>query len=44
MKAWHGDASQITAAQKLFFHRARLNSLAASGKYRTALEKEGSIA
>ena len=44
MKAWHGDASQIPAAQKLFFHRARLNSLAAAGKYRAALEKEGSIA
>lgn len=44
MKAWHGDASKIPAAQKVFYHRARLNSLASEGRYTEALENESSAA
>jgi fructose-bisphosphate aldolase class I len=44
MKAWKGDAKNIPAAQKIFLERARLNSLASTGKYTTAMEKEVSLA
>jgi len=44
MQTWHGDAKQIPSAQKVFYHRAHLNSLAATGKYTPALEKENSVA
>ncbi len=44
MKIWHGDNKNIPAAQKTFYQRAKLNSLAAVGKYSSSLEKETSIA
>lgn len=40
MKLWHGDKNNISAAQQAFYQRAKLNSLAATGKYNAAMEKE----
>lgn len=44
MKIWQGNDKNISAAQKAFYERAKLNSLAATGKYAPAMEKETSIA
>lgn len=44
MKIWHGDNKNIPAAQKAFYDRAKLNSLAAVGKYTPSMEKETSVA
>jgi len=44
MKIWHGEAKNVIAAQKAFYIRAKLNSLATTGKYTTDMEKETSIA
>lgn len=44
MKTWAGKEANIAAAQKAFLKRAKLNSLAAVGKYTEAMEKETSIA
>ena len=44
MKTWKVDAHNVAAAQKIFLERAKLNSLANTGKYTTALEKETSLA
>lgn len=44
MKIWHGDKNNVTAAQKAFYERAKLNSLASNGKYNSSMEKEVSIA
>ncbi len=38
-KAWSGKAENVAAAQAAFAHRARMNGLAASGKWQQALEK-----
>jgi fructose-bisphosphate aldolase class I len=40
LKAWHGDASQVPAAQRLLHHRAKCNSLACLGQYTEAMERE----
>lgn len=40
MKIWQGKTSNISAAQQAFYQRAKLNSLAACGKYTEAMEKE----
>jgi fructose-bisphosphate aldolase class I len=40
MKIWGGHAKNIPAAQKAFYKRAKLNSLAATGNYSEAMEKE----
>ncbi|MDD9333298.1 MAG: fructose-bisphosphate aldolase, partial [Bartonella sp.] len=32
-KAWSGKAEQSAAAQKAFYHRARMNHLAALGQW-----------
>jgi fructose-bisphosphate aldolase class I len=40
LKIWRGSPSNIPAAQRAFHHRARMNSLAAQGKYRSDLEKQ----
>jgi fructose-bisphosphate aldolase class I len=40
MKVWQGQAHQLQAAQRAFFKRAKLNSLAALGKYSETMEKE----
>jgi fructose-bisphosphate aldolase class I len=44
MKIWHGDSKNVAAAQNAFYSRAKLNSLAATGKYTTSMEKEASPA
>jgi fructose-bisphosphate aldolase, class I len=40
LNTWKGDPSNIEAAQKEFYKRARLNSLARSGKYEKEMENE----
>lgn len=40
MKTWQGKTANVEAAQKAFYKRAKLNSLAATGKYTEAMEKE----
>lgn len=44
MKIWRGEPKNVAAAQKVFYQRAKLNSLAAVGKYATSMEKEASFA
>jgi fructose-bisphosphate aldolase class I len=39
LKAWGGKAANVAAAQRAFSHRARMNGLAATGKWTKALEK-----
>jgi fructose-bisphosphate aldolase class I len=38
-KAWAGKAENVSAGQKAFAHRARMNGLAALGKWTAAEEK-----
>lgn len=40
MKTWIGKAANVQAAQEAFYKRARLNSLAATGSYTAAMEKD----
>jgi fructose-bisphosphate aldolase class I len=40
LKAWRGQAGNVAAAQKAFHHRARMNSLAALGKWSSESEKK----
>lgn len=40
MKVWAGQAKNVAAAQAAFYKRAKLNSLAATGKYAEGMEKE----
>ena len=44
MKTWQGQAKNKEAAQKAFFKRAKLNSLAAMGKYVESMENEAQAA
>jgi fructose-bisphosphate aldolase class I len=39
LKAWSGKSANVAAAQRAFAHRARMNSLAANGKWEEKLEK-----
>ncbi len=39
LKAWGGKAENVPAAQAAFTHRAKMNSLAATGQWNTELEK-----
>jgi fructose-bisphosphate aldolase class I len=39
-KAWKGKAENIAKAQAAFAHRAKMNSLAATGAWKAALEKQ----
>jgi fructose-bisphosphate aldolase class I len=39
LKAWKGSPANVAAAQAAFLHRARMNSLAALGKYSAEQEK-----
>ena len=39
LKAWGGKAANVKAAQAAFAHRARMNGLAAQGKWNPSLEK-----
>ncbi len=40
LKAWKGQAGNVAAAQKAFYHRAHMNGLAAQGKWRPELERQ----
>lgn len=42
LKQWGGKQEAIAKAQAIFAHRARMNGLAAEGKYRPALEQQSS--
>jgi fructose-bisphosphate aldolase class I len=39
LKTWKGAASNVAAAQRIFFHRAKCNSEARYGKYSEETEK-----
>jgi fructose-bisphosphate aldolase, class I len=39
LKAWGGKAENVTAGQRAFTHRAKMNSLAANGAWKQELEK-----
>ena len=39
-KAWSGKAENVAAGQRAFAHRARMNSLAALGQWKSDLEKK----
>jgi fructose-bisphosphate aldolase, class I len=38
LKAWRGDAANVEAAQRAFYHRAKLNGAARSGLYAPEME------
>jgi fructose-bisphosphate aldolase class I len=38
LKAWKGEPSNVAAAQKIFYHRAKMNSAARSGGYSKEME------
>ena len=38
LKAWKGEAANVPAAQKIFYHRAKCNSAARSGAYNKQME------
>jgi fructose-bisphosphate aldolase, class I len=40
LKAWKGQAANVSAAQKIFYHRAKCNSAARSGKYNKQMEAQ----
>lgn len=40
LKLWGGKAANVANAQKGFMHRAKLNGLAATGKYASAMEQD----
>lgn len=40
MEIWKGDDANVEAAQKAFYHRAKMNSAARSGSYSEEMEKE----
>jgi len=39
LKAWSGQAANVPAAQKAYYHRAKMNGAARSGEYTSAMEK-----
>jgi fructose-bisphosphate aldolase class I len=39
LKAWGGKSENVAAGQRAFAHRAKMNSLAALGKWNEKLEK-----
>jgi len=44
LQAWQGKQSNVEVAQKVFMHRAKMNSLAAKGQYKKELESDASSA
>jgi fructose-bisphosphate aldolase class I len=40
ISTWAGKTENVAAAQRAFLHRARMNSLAATGAWRKDLEKK----
>jgi fructose-bisphosphate aldolase class I len=39
LKAWKGEAGNVATAQRIFYHRAKMNSAARSGSYTKQLEE-----
>ena len=39
LKAWKGEAANVASAQKIFYHRAKMNSAARSGSYTKKMEE-----
>ncbi|TMA63145.1 MAG: fructose-bisphosphate aldolase class I [Deltaproteobacteria bacterium] len=39
LKAWKGEPGNVAAAQKIFYHRAKMNSAARSGSYNKQVEE-----
>jgi fructose-bisphosphate aldolase class I len=39
LKAWQGQAGNVAMAQRIFYHRAKMNSAARSGSYTKTLEE-----
>jgi fructose-bisphosphate aldolase class I len=39
MEIWGGTAEKVEAAQKAFYHRAKMNSAARSGSYSEDMEE-----
>jgi fructose-bisphosphate aldolase, class I len=39
LKAWKGEANNVPTAQKIFYHRAKMNSAARSGSYTKSMEE-----
>ncbi len=42
-KAWQGKPENLSVAQNVFLHRAKMNSLASLGKYSTDMEKDFNV-
>ncbi|HKY02917.1 MAG TPA: class I fructose-bisphosphate aldolase [Burkholderiales bacterium] len=40
LKAWRGASNNVAAGQAALLHRSRMNTLAAKGQYKSALEKQ----
>jgi fructose-bisphosphate aldolase class I len=40
LKAWEGKPEQVEAGQRAYYHRAKLNSAAATGVYAPEMERE----
>jgi fructose-bisphosphate aldolase, class I len=40
MEIWGGDVNKVQAAQKAFYHRAKMNSAARSGDYSEDMEEQ----
>jgi fructose-bisphosphate aldolase class I len=40
LKAWKGEAANVPAAQKIFYHRAKCNSAARNGSYTKQMEAQ----
>ncbi|MCH7825531.1 MAG: fructose-bisphosphate aldolase class I [Acidobacteria bacterium] len=40
LQAWGGEAANVDAAKKVFYHRARMNGLARFGTYEESMEQE----
>jgi fructose-bisphosphate aldolase class I len=38
LKAWNGEAGNVPAAQRIFYHRAKMNSAARTGSYTAQME------
>jgi fructose-bisphosphate aldolase class I len=38
LRAWKGEAGNVATAQKIFYHRAKMNSAARTGSYTKAME------
>jgi fructose-bisphosphate aldolase, class I len=44
LTAWHGKQENLKAGQQAFYHRAKCDSVAAMGRYTTAMEEKRAVA